>query len=641
MSANESPSILSVMLGTAGHVDHGKTSLVKNLCGFDTDRHPEERARGMSLDFAVAPFPLPDGRVAGLIDVPGHEDFIRNMVSGASSIDLLLLVIAADDAVMPQTREHLRIAKSLGMSGIIAVLTKIDLVTPEMREMVEKEVKEFLSDSGFPDAPLVAVSNLTKAGIESLREEIFEKVRGIQFQADERAFRMPIRQIFSAKGHGLILTGVPMSGTLSLNDSVEILPLGKFASVRGIQNYRQASEKTEPHRSSAINIRSELSAEELERGMVLAAPGAYQTSEQIIAWFRNDSPDQTLVSRKTVLFHSGTMSCLGRLRFIDCTELAPGQEGFVRIRFTRPLPLAAGDRFVLRSNSAHHTYGGGRILGIHISRSRRLSEALFNRLILAKEALEKGDFFLCELLAGSPLTFSEETLFRSSQLGKQAFQQRLQLAKDSAQLLDLGQGAYLLASRVDELQLAVRRALQRYHQVQKFAWGMKPSYVCELLGLPQASFSQLELLLTKNGEMLMKYGRLALKDFQPQISSREIKLRDDILREVEHAGIQSVARGPLMEKLQMSEIEFRAVFKLLSEENLLVLLGNNILPISIIEHARKTLLQMFSEQKFVELGQFRERTGASRNIAALILDSFDAEGLTKRVEQGRILARKK
>ena len=641
MSETKTAAILSVMLGTAGHVDHGKTSLVRNLSDFDTDRHPEERTRGMSIDFAVAPFPLPDGRIAGIIDVPGHEDFIRNMVSGASSIDLLLLIIAADDAIMPQTEEHLRIAKALGMSGLIAVITKTDLVSTEVLEMVTQEVRAFLTEAGYGDAPIVPVSNTAQTGLQELRDCIVEALSKIRLNSDERAFRMPIRQVFSAKGHGLILTGVPLSGQLSIDDPVEILPLGRAASVRGIQNYRQNSGSTEPHRSSAINIRSDLAAEELHRGMVLAAPGAYGVSEQVIAWFRNDSPTETIRSRSTLLFHSGTLGALAKVRFIDCSELAPGGEAFIRLRFEKPVTLAAGDRFVLRSNSRHHTFGGGRILSAHVSRSRKLSESLFDRLIRAKDALDSGDLFLCELFAGSQLSFSAELLKTRSQLPAPAFQRRLEDLQAKGDLLPLGDGAYLVKTRADELRLGIKRALQRYHQIQKFAWGMKPSYVCDLLKLPLGSFPGLEKVFLEDSELQMKHGRLALQSFEPQINQREIRLRDDILRIVEKAGIQSVARGNILEQLKITEVEFRAVLRLLIDENLLVLLGSNLLFQPVLESSRKALLELFQTQKIVEIGQFREKTGASRNVAALILDSFDSEGLTKRVENGRILTRKK
>lgn len=530
MKEGPAEEVVSLMLGTAGHVDHGKTSLVRNLTGFETDRHPEERERGMSIDFAVAPFRLPDGRTAGIIDVPGHEDFIRNMVSGASAIDLLLLVIAADDAVMPQTEEHLRIAKSLGVSGVIAVVTKTDLVSADLLEIVEADVRSFLARSGFETAPVVFVSNTERTGFETLLQEIVAAVGNLRTEPDRRAFRMPIRQIFSAKGHGIVVTGVPVSGTLAVDDEAEILPAGVAASIRGIQNYRMSFAQTEWHRSSAINIRTQAAPESLSRGMVLAAPGCYSSSQLIVASFRNDSAELVLQARKLVLFHSGTVRCGARARMIDCPEVGPGQEAFVRLKLEHPVCLAAGDRFVLRGAAKNETFGGGRILSISVPRSRRLTESLFNRLIRAKEAVEAKDYFLAELLAGSRTTFTRDALRLRSQTTGALFPEEVSRLVAAGELLDLGDGGYLVAARKAEAQEAIGRALQRYHQVQKFAWGMKPSYVTDLLGIPAGSYAALEAILLEHTGLITQHGRLSLAGFRPQIGAREIRLRDDVLK---------------------------------------------------------------------------------------------------------------
>ncbi len=629
--------IVSLMLGTAGHVDHGKTSLVRQLTGFNTDRHPEERERGMSIDFAVAPLQLPDGRTAGIIDVPGHEDFIRNMVSGASAINLLLLVVAADDGIMPQTEEHLRIAKAFGMSALIIVLTKVDLVPPELVDVVEADVQKFVEGFDFHDAPIVRVSNTTSEGITELRAEITSAFSNVNPPNDNRAFRMPVRQVFSAKGHGTVITGVPESGALRVDDQVEILPLGKNASVRGIQNYKYSTTETLSRRSTAVNLRFDFDPQEVTRGMVLAAPGLYRATTQIIAWFRNDSRSATLPPRGELLFHSGTLSALGKVRLIDCSEVPPGSEAFVRIRFAEPVALAAGDRFVLRQSTSHVTYGGGRILSVFVSQSRKLSEALFERLILAREAVEKSDYFLTELLAGSRFCFTSEDLRVRSQLPDSSRGTEISRMVHEGSLVNLGQGSWLVSARKKDLRLAIRRAAERYHVLQKFAWGMKPTLVCELLQLPATCFDKLSEILFADETLQLKHGRVALSGFAPQIGAREIRIREDVFRLIEDSGILSIARRSLLERLKLSEPELKSALRSLVEEELIVQLESNFVLRSHYDDARRRLLEIFAVKPVVELADFREKTGASRNVATYMLDAFDAEGLTRRTEAGRVL----
>jgi selenocysteine-specific elongation factor len=357
------------MIGTAGHVDHGKTSLVRCLTGFDTDRRPEERARGLSIDFDVAPFPLPDGRVAGIIDVPGHEDFVRNMVAGASSIDVLMLIVAADDAVMPQTVEHLKIARLMGMSALLTVITKIDLVDKEQLLLVEDDVRGFLAENGYADSPIYFASITTGAGIEEIRQGVAALAAGIERKQSDKAFRMFVRVSFSMKGHGTVVTGVPCSGSIKAGDPLELLPSGEKLTLRSVQTYREEVEEAVSHRSSALNIR-EAPVSMFARGMTLCEPGVFRPTRSLLVHFDN-LEDKPLKHRGEYRFHVGTAAIVCRIKTLHGEALSPRASGFLHLVLKEPCAVCAGDRFVLRSLSPASTLGGGLVLGANPGRVRR------------------------------------------------------------------------------------------------------------------------------------------------------------------------------------------------------------------------------------------------------------------------------
>lgn len=632
--------ILSVMVGTAGHVDHGKTSLVRQLTGFDTDSTEEERRRGMSIDLAVAPCDVGDGAIVGIVDVPGHEDFIRNMVAGASSIDVLMLVVAADDGIMPQTIEHMRIVSVLGMSRLLIVISKIDLVDRSLLEILREELRGFATSAGFASAPIIEVSNVQGEGIEAVRSALREFAVELVRAPDRRAFRMDVRKAFSAKGHGTVVTGIPCSGEAAVGDELELLPEGQLTGIRSIQNYRTQSAVAKAHISAAINVR-DLGAEELYRGQTLVWPGVYEAVNEAVLIIRNLSNDFTLSRRPTLRMHVGTAVVNATLRLIDCDELAPGQEAFVHARFSHKIVLSAGDRFLLRTLSPAKTIGGGRVLSAGAKRPKRTTDGVLERLIAAKEALEVGDCLGCELLAGGNVVHSASHIMRLTRSLGASAETDVAAAAERGLIAPIGGGAWIVSSRESEMRYSVKRALARYHQLNRFVWGMKPQLVLELLKLPAGSYPKLFELLTADEELSLKHGRLALAEFSPQISARQIKLREDILSRVTAASIASVARGTLRDELGMSESELKQLVRMLVDEEEVVVIGNNLLLASEFRRCRDALLGLFEHTQVVDLQSFRDATGASRNVATVLLDGFDAAGLTKRVEAGRVLVKAK
>ncbi|QDU67021.1 selenocysteine-specific translation elongation factor [Engelhardtia mirabilis] len=380
--------IQPVVVGTAGHIDHGKSTLVRALTGIDPDRLKEERERGLTIDLGFANFALADGRRVGIVDVPGHERFVRNMVAGATGVDLVVLVVAADDGVMPQTREHLAIMEMLGLERGLVALTKIDAVDPELAEMAAEEVGEFLAGTFLADAPVMPVSGVTGAGLEEFREALTALCLEAPTRSAGGVFRMPVQRVFSAKGFGTVTTGIPVSGTVEPGDEVEVLPLGRRSKVRGTQAYGQTAARVRAGHSSALNL-SDIEHGSVRRGDVVATPGYFRAADMFAVRIRalRDLP-RPIKDRTLVRFHTGTADPHGELVLLDASELRPGAEVLAQVRLSEPIVAAAGDRFVLRLLSPERTLGGGVVLESTEHRLKRDRPEVLSQLASAEKSLD-------------------------------------------------------------------------------------------------------------------------------------------------------------------------------------------------------------------------------------------------------------
>ena len=359
------PSILRLTLGTAGHIDHGKTSLVRALVGgeADTDRLKEERARGLTIEIGYAEWRLGDGTEVGIVDVPGHERFVRNMVAGATGMDCVLLVVAADDGAMPQTREHLQIMSLLGMRTGAVALTKIDLVDPEMRELVEEDVRGVLRGTFLDGAPLFPVSSTTGEGIPELRAGLERLLRDLPPRDAGGPFRMPVQRVFTVKGHGTVATGIPVSGTVRREDRLELLPAGKPCRVRGIQVYHHDANEAGAGHRTALNL-ADIDYHAVGRGDVLVEAGIFRAATLFDVRFRCTAAERGGVPhRLPVKMLVGTAEEEGRLLLLEGDEVRPGEEAYAQVRLDAPVVAAPGDRFILRIPSPSATVGGGVVLG--------------------------------------------------------------------------------------------------------------------------------------------------------------------------------------------------------------------------------------------------------------------------------------
>ena len=391
-----------MIIGTAGHIDHGKTALVKALTGVDADRLPEEKARGITIDIGFAYWPQPDGAVIGIVDMPGHERFVHNMLAGAGGVEFALLVVAADDGVMPQTREHLEIVSLLGISCGLVALTKVDLVSDERRAEAAVQAAALLAGTPLQGAPVIAVSSKTGEGLEALKAILAEAARALPARQGERMFRLAVDRSFSLSGAGTVVTGLALSGAVKVGDQVIISPSGLAARVRSLHAQGRQAEVGKAGERCALNISGAgISKEAVKRGDMIAAPALHAPTQRLDAALRWTGPAVALPRQGlNARLHHGAGACGARLVFLSDAAVAPGTEMYVQIATDRPLAAVCGDRFILRDASASRTLGGGRFIDLRAEpRRRRAPERLARLVALQTEAPEAA---LAALLALAP-----------------------------------------------------------------------------------------------------------------------------------------------------------------------------------------------------------------------------------------------
>ncbi|HDN94642.1 MAG TPA: selenocysteine-specific translation elongation factor, partial [Nitrospirae bacterium] len=361
-----------VILGTAGHIDHGKSALVKALTGTDPDRLKEEKERGITIDLGFAELPYPDGLDVGIVDMPGHERLIKNMLAGAGGIDIVLMVIAADEGIMPQSREHLDICNLLKVKRGLIAITKSDLVEEDWIPLVEEEVREFVKGTFLENAEIIPLSAKTGHNIDLLKEKIGELAINVELKSESGIFRLPVDRIFTLKGFGTVVTGTAISGSIAVEANVEILPKGTSTRVRGLQSHGKEIKKARAGQRVAINLQG-VSKEEIQRGDVIAIPDKLRTAYSIDAAIEilKNAPIKNLKNRSLVHFHTGTTELIGRIIIYDNEELKPGGKAFCQLRFKEPVTVMTGDRYIIRRFSPLMTIGGGEILDVSPKRRKR------------------------------------------------------------------------------------------------------------------------------------------------------------------------------------------------------------------------------------------------------------------------------
>ncbi len=626
-----------VVVGTAGHIDHGKTSLVKALTGTDTDRLPEEKARGITIDLGFAFIEEPDLTIE-IVDVPGHERFIKNMLAGVGGIDLAMLVIAADEGVMPQTREHLAICSLLRIrSGLIA-LTKTDLVEADWLDLVREDLATLTRGTFLAGAPIVPVSSKTGQGMDALRAALRELAATVPSRASDQLARLPIDRVFTIKGFGTVVTGTLMAGRVRVDDRVEVFPGGVQAKVRGLQTHSHAVAESSAGQRTAVNLQG-VERAAVERGHVLGLAGTLVPSVLVDGTLEllADAP-RPLKTRDRVRFHAGTSEIMARVLLLEATELMPGQTAFVRFRLEAPLVALPGDRFVIRSYSPMVTIGGGTLLDIAPPRFKRKAPALVAHLTLLRD--------------GAPDAVVEEhirhaggagvrvaTLSGRVPFGPARLRALLESLQAAGRVAAVDRDWFVHPESLTRLRGLALAALEQFHRAFPLRPGMSRE---ELRGRAGAAdervFGHLLETLAAEGVVQTDRDKVRLTAHEIRLSAAQQTIVDRVEQEFRTAAAAPPSPEEALTRAGLSGDEEHELFQHLVEGRKLVRVKDSLyFHAEALASIEERLVAMLRERKEIGPGDIKDLLGISRKYAIPLLEFFDARRVTARVGERRVL----
>ena len=631
----------NLILGTAGHIDHGKTSLVRALTGIDTDRLPEEKARGITIELGFANLSIPGGINFGIIDVPGHERFVRAMVSGVGGMDMVMLVIAADEGIMPQTREHLDICRLLGVSKGLVALTKSDLVDPDWLELVQGEVREYLAGSFLEDAPIVPVSAKTGSGLDALREELGRIALLTDLKRGDGPFRLPVDRVFSVPGFGTVVTGTLLAGQVSVNNEVEILPSGITSRVRGIQAHGANSDKGTAGQRLAMNLQG-VNHDQVHRGDVVTPRGVYRTTALVDVRLNHlKSSPRRLKHRSTFRLHSATYEVAAKIILFDRDFLEPGESDFAQIRLAHPVLLLSGDSFILRSSSPSLTVGGGSVLDpFPPSRRRRSREALelLEALAVGEETGTVSMMVSGSLLSG--ISFAD--ISRRTGLSAKRLESALAPLLASGEVLQVVREPKIYLGREGFAALCktLLNELEEYLDLNPLKAGISkeelktriPARSDQRYFAPCMAALERDCLVISDRELVKLVAR---KSISSEFQSATGNLLEEQLK---NKNYEPDTIKELAAAFKLSEKQILEHLNLLARENRAIKVKGDLF--YAIE-PYNSILQKISghlyEKGEITPNEFRELTGLSRKFFIPLLEHFDDIKLTIRVGDKRIL----
>jgi selenocysteine-specific elongation factor len=632
-----------LILGTAGHIDHGKTSLVKALTGIDCDRLPEEKARGITIDIGFAILDLGDFRL-GIVDVPGHERFVKNMLAGATGIDLALLVVAADDSVMPQTREHLEILRLLGLRHGLIALTKCDIVDEITREVVELEVRELVRNSFLENAPILRTSAHTGEGIPELKTAITEICRRIEERTGKEWFRMAIDRSFIVQGHGTVVTGSVTAGSVKVGDEVEWQPRGERVRVRSLQNHDRPVDEVHRGMRAAINLAG-VHHEDVIRGQEIGTPG-YLTPSRVLTLRLHCLADvkRPIKHRVPVRLHLGTSELMGTLSLLDCDVIEPGQWGLAQIFLEEPATATWGQPFVVRASSATQTLGGGQVLQPVAKKIRRRHLEMLERI----ERLWTGDAEQRALTVawfGGFSGFTPADLVRSANVGPSEANALIERLRERGNLVDVVIGparrVLLHADMVKELEDRLLQALTRLHeQFPLMSTHDRQKVQSQLDYVGDSALIQATVERLVQGKRLVgDQRRIALADFKPKLSGNLRKLKDKIVTAYQESRFQPPELASFAAQAGGNAASLRDLFEVCIAEGLLTRIADEIyLHADAEAEMRRLIGERLREGPGLTVAEIRDILGTTRKYAVPLCEYLDRVGVTRREGDLRLLA---
>ncbi len=626
-----------IIIGTAGHIDHGKTALVRAITGIDTDRLKEEKKRGISIELGFAPLTLPNAQLAGIVDVPGHERFVRQMLAGAFGMDLVLLIIAADEGIMPQTREHLDIIQLLGISKGIVVLTKKDLVDEEWLMMVEDDVKEYLRDTELKDWPILAVSSVTGDSIPELLKMIEEISAQVQEKPTIGQARLPIDRVFTMTGFGTVVTGTLWSGKIKVNDVLEVQPAQLSVKVRTLNVHNRKVEEAYAGQRVAVNLQG-IEVNQVHRGNTLATPGFFQPTHRISGTLKLLKSSRPLKNWARIRFHLGTDECLGRVLLLEHDELQPGTQGYVQIVLEEPIVCTKNDRFVIRFYSPVTTIGGGVIIDPHPPRQKRFNEAVLQE-IAVKEEGDLEEVVLQEMNKRPDRILSIDELAALGHGNAQDLREVLDNLEKQELIYVLNRELAISRAGMEQNALTVAKILADYRKKYPLRKGMPREELRSryFKQYPVKVFTTFLAFLEEMEAVSLDATQVRLPGAGPELDEETQRAVSAVMSALDRTPLAPPGSKELEEVLQGYRRDASEVMAYLEEDGQIVKVAEGVyFSRSGLDLAWQMIDQYFTENKELTLAQARDIWGTSRRHTLPLLEYFDRMKYTKRIGDNRI-----
>lgn len=633
-----------IILGTAGHIDHGKTSLVRALTGIDTDRLKEEKERGITIELGFAFMDLPSGTHVGIVDVPGHERFVKNMVAGVTGIDMVAMIIASDESIMPQTREHLEICSLLGLQHGLIVLTKRDLVEQEWLDMVIEDIKEFTSGTFLENAPIIPVSSATGEGMDQLIKTVDKIAENIPEKSSSGLFRIPVDRVFTMKGFGTVITGTLASGKISVGDSVMIYPKKTNTKIRGIQVHNSPVESARAGMRTAINFQG-LDLDEVNRGDVIALPDTLKPSYLVDASFTYlKSNSRALKNRSKIRFHAGTAELHGNLILLDQEQVEPGETALVQIRLDTPVTCVKDDRFVLRSETPVRTVGGGVILNPIPKKHKRLKEHISEGLSsITAGDIEAGIDFQIEQTGYNGISFDDMKLMTNLSEKKLDGVMSKLLSDRKAVQVDKENRIYIHENTLSSFNEKLLTLLTNYHRQNPLKNGMpKEELKSKFPDFAGGKFFNHAIQrLIKDGRVIQSENVVHLSTHKVALHEDQQKVKERILEIYTQSGLTPPSFKQMYDELNIDSQAAKDVLLLLVKEGKIIKAKDDLFfEAGAIKNLEQQLYDFLIANDEISAPLFKDMTGLSRKYLIPLLEYFDSINFTIRIGDTRKLRKR-
>ena len=632
----------NVIIGTAGHIDHGKTTLVKAITGRETDRLKEEQARGITIELGFTYFDLPSGKRAGIVDMPGHEKFINHMLAGVTGIDVVVLVVAADEGMMPQTKEHLHILDLLGLEkGVIAV-TKSSLVDDEWLGLVKEDIKEDIKDTFLEDAKLIAVDSVTKDGIDELIGEIDKLTDEVDEKDPLETPRLPVDRVFTIAGFGTVVTGTLISGKLKLEDEIQIFPGEIRGRVRNIQVHGEDNEEAVGGQRVAVNI-SGVKKSDINRGDVVSKSEGLESSMMLDVKLNLLKDSRRIIENRTrIRVYIGASEVLARLAILDKEKLTPGDTCYAQLRLEEAVAVKPRDKFIIRFYSPMETIGGGVVIEAHPVKRKRFDEETIEELKLkeqgeTKEVVEK---IILEKSKSAP-SIKDITLATSMSEDKIMEDLAELMEEERVYMLELSNEKHVVHRRYfDDIASKVEADLADFHKNNSLKLGMAKEEIRSRY-LKDIKPRLGDLFINKMAEVRdvkVTNQNISLKSFEVKLSGEQEKIKSEIDKAYLDSGLEILKLDDLTKKLKYDKKDIESVFKLMIENGRIIRLKDDVFyHEDIVEKLKNELIEYLKENDTIQIAGYRDLIGESRKIALMLLEYFDDNKVTRRREDNRRL----